>query len=331
MNFQKKKKRPESTFLKPVLFFSLIHQKSNAFFLSQNFLCKKFDVFLQFLQLEVEFSHIFLHLVLCHGTSNYKELKRDRMCLKLFSWKHFRKAYVVHRRLRDHLFCGSVIQKCVCILIKNLWQFQMLCLQWMLNFGLLVKGRTWQLWRDGFSGAELRTDFSRQRSEDLRILHSGEMISFICVSSQRNHAKNTTSTQGFLPWYRKRIQWWMHLQFWKLEWAHSRRSILDVSRTRNGLPNERTVLCFTATFSAFLFQAESWTTTRVSFRKCIPSANCSLWLLDTVYAVRAIERVPAGSCHFSCLTDPSQSVVNFPCVRKWEHINTMCAVIAWDS
>ncbi len=35
-----------------------------------------------------------------------------------------------------------------------------------------------------------------------------------------------------------------------------------------------------------------------------------------VYAVRAIERVPAGSCHFSCLTDPSQSVVSFPCVRK---------------
>ncbi len=35
-----------------------------------------------------------------------------------------------------------------------------------------------------------------------------------------------------------------------------------------------------------------------------------------LYAVRAIDRVPAGSCHFSCLTDPSQSVVNFPCVRK---------------
>ncbi len=35
-----------------------------------------------------------------------------------------------------------------------------------------------------------------------------------------------------------------------------------------------------------------------------------------VYAVRAIERVPAGSCHFSCLTDPSQSVVNFPCIWK---------------
>ncbi len=28
------------------------------------------------------------------------------------------------------------------------------------------------------------------------------------------------------------------------------------------------------------------------------------------------QSVPAGSCHFSCLTDPSQSVVNFPCVRK---------------
>ncbi len=28
------------------------------------------------------------------------------------------------------------------------------------------------------------------------------------------------------------------------------------------------------------------------------------------------QRVPAGSCHFSCLTDPSQSVVNFPCIRK---------------
>ncbi len=38
--------------------------------------------------------------------------------------------------------------------------------------------------------------------------------------------------------------------------------------------------------------------------------------LTPVYAVRAIERVPAGSCHFSCLTDPSQSVVNFPCVWK---------------
>ncbi len=35
-----------------------------------------------------------------------------------------------------------------------------------------------------------------------------------------------------------------------------------------------------------------------------------------LYAVRAIERVPAGSCHFSCLTDPSQSVVNFPCIQK---------------
>ncbi len=28
------------------------------------------------------------------------------------------------------------------------------------------------------------------------------------------------------------------------------------------------------------------------------------------------QRVPAGSCHFSCLTDPLQSVVNFPCIRK---------------
>ncbi len=53
-----------------------------------------------------------------------------------------------------------------------------------------------------------------------------------------------------------------------------------------------------------------------------------------VYAVRAIERVPAGSCHFLCLADPSQSVVSFPCVRKWEHIKAMCASIArriWDS
>ena len=35
-----------------------------------------------------------------------------------------------------------------------------------------------------------------------------------------------------------------------------------------------------------------------------------------LYAVRATNRVPAGSCHFSCLTDPSQSVVSFPCIRK---------------
>ncbi len=35
-----------------------------------------------------------------------------------------------------------------------------------------------------------------------------------------------------------------------------------------------------------------------------------------VYAVRATERVPAGSCHFPCFTDPSQSVVSFPCIRK---------------
>ncbi len=35
-----------------------------------------------------------------------------------------------------------------------------------------------------------------------------------------------------------------------------------------------------------------------------------------VYAVRATERVPTGSCHFPCSTDPSQSVVSFPCVRK---------------
>ncbi len=48
-----------------------------------------------------------------------------------------------------------------------------------------------------------------------------------------------------------------------------------------------------------------------------------------LYAVRAIKRVPAGSCHFLCFTDPSQSVVSFPCIRKWEHIKTMCASIAW--
>ncbi len=39
-----------------------------------------------------------------------------------------------------------------------------------------------------------------------------------------------------------------------------------------------------------------------------------------LYAVRAINRVPAGSCHFSCSTDPSQSVVSFPCVQKRERI-----------
>ena len=51
-----------------------------------------------------------------------------------------------------------------------------------------------------------------------------------------------------------------------------------------------------------------------------------------VYHVRgkSHQSVPAGSCHFSCLTDPSQSVVNFPCVQKREHIKTMCAIIAWD-
>ncbi len=35
-----------------------------------------------------------------------------------------------------------------------------------------------------------------------------------------------------------------------------------------------------------------------------------------LYAVRAIERVPAGSCHFPCSTNPSQSVVSFPCIQK---------------
>ena len=42
-----------------------------------------------------------------------------------------------------------------------------------------------------------------------------------------------------------------------------------------------------------------------------------VWYEGTaLYTVRAIERVPAGSCHFPCLTDPSQSVVSFPCVWK---------------
>ncbi len=49
-----------------------------------------------------------------------------------------------------------------------------------------------------------------------------------------------------------------------------------------------------------------------------------------LYAVRAVNRVPAGSCHFSCSTDTSQSVVSFPCIWKREHIKTMCASIAWD-
>ncbi len=56
---------------------------------------------------------------------------------------------------------------------------------------------------------------------------------------------------------------------------------------------------------------------------------CLCWYTTSVYAVRAIKRVPAGSCHFLCLTDPSQSVVSVPCVRKWEHIKTTCAIIAW--
>ncbi len=45
----------------------------------------------------------------------------------------------------------------------------------------------------------------------------------------------------------------------------------------------------------------------------------------SMYAVRATERVPAGSCHFPCSTDPSQSVVSFPCVWKWERIKTKYA------
>ncbi len=52
-------------------------------------------------------------------------------------------------------------------------------------------------------------------------------------------------------------------------------------------------------------------------------------LRGKLYAVRATERVPAGSCHFPCFTDPSQSVVSFPCVRKWECIKTMYATSAW--
>ncbi len=35
-----------------------------------------------------------------------------------------------------------------------------------------------------------------------------------------------------------------------------------------------------------------------------------------LYAIRATDRVPAGSCHFPCSTDPSQSVVSFPCIWK---------------
>ncbi len=44
----------------------------------------------------------------------------------------------------------------------------------------------------------------------------------------------------------------------------------------------------------------------------------SRWI--PMYVVRATERVPAGSCHFPCFTDPSQSVVSSLCIWKWERI-----------
>ncbi len=52
------------------------------------------------------------------------------------------------------------------------------------------------------------------------------------------------------------------------------------------------------------------------------SDRCILTWNQSMYVVRTTERVPAGSCHFPCFTDPSQSVVSFPCVRKWERIKT---------
>ncbi len=60
-----------------------------------------------------------------------------------------------------------------------------------------------------------------------------------------------------------------------------------------------------------------------------PAGSCCSLHVFVVYAVRATERVPAGSCHFPCFTDPSKSVVSFPCVRKWERIKTKCATSAW--
>ncbi len=49
-----------------------------------------------------------------------------------------------------------------------------------------------------------------------------------------------------------------------------------------------------------------------------PDKNKIGTLPDHKQAVRgkSHERVPAGSDHFLCLTDPLQLVVSFPCVRK---------------
>ncbi len=60
----------------------------------------------------------------------------------------------------------------------------------------------------------------------------------------------------------------------------------------------------------------------------IRTTRCVGILGVELYAVRATDRVPAGSGHFPCSTDPSQSVVSFPCVRKWERIKTKYATNA---
>ncbi len=53
----------------------------------------------------------------------------------------------------------------------------------------------------------------------------------------------------------------------------------------------------------------------VVLENMVTSPSCPKCPLE-LYAVRAIERVPAGSCHFSCFTDPSQLVASFLCIRK---------------
>ncbi len=45
---------------------------------------------------------------------------------------------------------------------------------------------------------------------------------------------------------------------------------------------------------------------------------------EELYAVRAIERVPAGSCHFLCFADPSQSVVSSFASRNENIFKAMC-------
>ncbi len=122
--------------------------------------------------------------------------------------------------------------------------------------------------------------------------------------------------------------------FINLDAANTRRTMNPTQRW----PSRRFNLLRLGSRSHFEILSHKWVSHSDVLAKAICKSDqlitlhsyCATLRTNSLYAVRAIERVPAGTCHFSCLTDPSQSVVNFPCVRKWEHIKTMCASIAWD-